>query len=423
MATRHRARHASSSKLRRDFARCWDFRRRRASVTPEFGLDSCEAALSASLGVVLSFCQKFPQLDEARRPPESQGAAKRHFPFAVMPQLATEPTLSEHVALLLLNLCLAALNTLAMDIRPDSREKLCRSAPTSAQRAAREHVAQSCVRFLHELKQHQGGTFSWHGSFQAFESKAVCKYPPMQADAVDLPTQAGTCDPFALLPADLASDIRSTQAVFPTSAVPDHSYEFTGASRIEYAKLVLRQLRRGKVALRRQRRALGDVFCVAKSTPGRQREVWNGSSISEAARKPPPPEKLANPSCCTDLLFRAEEDVFKSKRDVHTCFDVLRAPAHLQEWFGRPPVTLHELSQIGQASLRSLQQCVVDTDGGTVPLFTPLFPTSTVWPMGLSWSSCVHGCLLSCGRSGGECIFDAGVSPAFGLRGVRCGYG
>ncbi|CAJ1433473.1 unnamed protein product [Effrenium voratum] len=122
---------------------------------------------------------------------------------------------------------------------------------------------------------------------------------------------------------------------------------------------------------------------------------------SEAARKPAPPEKLANPSCFTDLLFRAEEDVFMSKRDVHTCFDVLRAPAHLQEWFGRPPVTLHELSQIGHVSPHSLQQYVVDTDGGTVPLFTPLFPTSTVWPMGFSWSSCVAQACAACCREAG----------------------
>ena len=217
MATRHRARHASSSKLRRDFVRCWDFRRRRASVfILDFGLDSCEAALSASLGVVLSdardpFVRYFHSWMKPADLPKARGRQRDIFPLPSCrswPLCGSEPTLSEHVALLLLNLCLAALNMLAMDLRPGSREK-----------AAHEHVAQRCVRFLHELKQHQGGTFSWHGRFQACESKAVCKYPPMQADAVDLPTQAGTCDPFALLPADLASDIRSMQAVFPTSAV------------------------------------------------------------------------------------------------------------------------------------------------------------------------------------------------------------
>lgn len=90
-----------------------------------------------------------------------------------------------------------------------------------------------------------------------------------------------------------------------------------------------------------------------------------------------------------------------SKRDVQTCFDVLKAPEELQRWFGRPPVTLHELRRISGLSLTDLATFIAD--GADVGLFAPLFPTSTVWPMGFSWSSCVaQACAVAC-------CFEAGV--------------
>ena len=87
-----------------------------------------------------------------------------------------------------------------------------------------------------------------------------------------------------------------------------------------------------------------------------------------------------------------------SKRDVQTCFDNLQALEQLQEWFGRPPVTLHELNRVTGVSTKKLQQYIVKIKGAeSVSRCTPLFPTSTVWPMGFSWSSCIaQACTASC---------------------------
>ena len=90
--------------------------------------------------------------------------------------------------------------------------------------------------------------------------------------------------------------------------------------------------------------AIGDIF-VAPKTADRQREVWNGSLISQAAWRPPPPAMLANPACFVDIAVLPGEQLFFSKRDMHTCYDIIQAPASIKPWFGRPPVLLSELMQ------------------------------------------------------------------------------
>ena len=101
----------------------------------------------------------------------------------------------------------------------------------------------------------------------------------MSADCVDLPQTAGTCDTSQLLPPDLARCIMDPEQIFPSGFLACAPAGPEGANRDEYIKLVHRQLQCGKIRLRRQCRAVGDVFCVAKSTPGKQREVWNGSQV------------------------------------------------------------------------------------------------------------------------------------------------
>ncbi|CAE7665217.1 HET-E1, partial [Symbiodinium pilosum] len=168
-----------------------------------------------------------------------------------------------------------------------------------------------------------------------------------------------------------------------------------------YLKLVWRQLQCGKTRLWQRVQAIGAVFAVSKSH-GRQREVWDGSTISAMAAKPPAPECLANPSCFVDLMFNPGHEVYMSKRDVHTCFDVLQAPVAIQQWFGRPPVTLHELAQTASVAVDDLQHFVQDSDGKPVGAHEQVFPASTVWPMGFSFSSCVaQAATLSCCREAG----------------------
>lgn len=165
---------------------------------------------------------------------------------------------------------------------------------------------------------------------------------------------------------------------------------------------MLRQLDCGKVRLRHCVRAMADVFTVPKFTPGRQREVWNGSLISEAAAAPPKPRFLANPACFVDIHARSDEPLFFSKRDVSTCFDVIQAPDSMQEFFGQPPVTLRELVKARGRDLECLKALIVDDQNLAANLDTLLFPASTVWRMGFSWSSAVaQDCTVSCcSRSG-----------------------
>ena len=93
-----------------------------------------------------------------------------------------------------------------------------------------------------------------------------------------------------------------------------------------------------------------------------------------------------------------------SKRDIHTCFDILHAPDALQPYFGRPPITLQELAQVSKLSVSALQQFVVDRGDGPVGAHERVYPASTVWPMGFSWSSCIaQAATLACCVEAGVC--------------------
>lgn len=158
-----------------------------------------------------------------------------------------------------------------------------------AQRAMVEHVATRCARFLVELHIPDHSFSDWRGRFGHFESVHQNRYPTMDAGMVDLPAVAATCDSMSLIPEELAQSICNPDRLFP-SANPNGHFSFgaAGPERDEYVKLVLRQLQCGKTKLRREVFAVGDVFCVPKTTPGKQREVWNGAAVSEAAIEPPP---------------------------------------------------------------------------------------------------------------------------------------
>ena len=90
----------------------------------------------------------------------------------------------------LTNLCLAALNALASDMRP--KITIGDSAPTAAHKSVQVHVAGRCNRLL--LQFAAAGGSSWRGNFQHFEETPSSKYPRMQADIVDLSAKAATCD-------------------------------------------------------------------------------------------------------------------------------------------------------------------------------------------------------------------------------------
>lgn len=292
---------------------------------------------------------------------------------------------------------------MANDMKPPGRNDSLSATPTLAQREVHRFLEARCLRFLNSvLDQSVDGKLALEGAFQSFERPPEGRYPRLSASRVDLPPVAATCDPQQLIEAADYLDLLDPDSLFSSGVIERSQFRRpTGANRREYLKLVVQQLLCGKTTLRTQVKAVGDVFTVGKAD-GRQREVWNGGAISAACLEPPPPPLLANPSCFVDLQFRASERTYMSKRDVHTCFDVLQAPNVLQPWFGRPPVRLAELVTVSGLDEEMFRRLTVDAAGGDVEQATELYPCSAVWPMGFSWSSYIaQGCTVACCRLAG----------------------
>ncbi|CAE7835845.1 unnamed protein product [Symbiodinium sp. CCMP2592] len=215
---------------------------------------------------------------------------------------------------------------------------------------------------------------------------------PLLGDSVDLPVRAATCDPAKLVPAELWSKVSAPGAMFGSQTTSTRTPVASSNSqdRHEYLVLTGRELRCGKLRLRSEVRGLAKVFAVPKSDRARQRKIWDGSHISEMASKPPKPERLANPSSFLDIFVRPGEQLYMSKRDASTYFDLLAAPPDLQAWFGQELVTVQELSAATGMGIEELYSFVDDLDSQTaLGPDSVLFPVNTAWPMGFSWSSCV----------------------------------
>ena len=233
--------------------------------------------------------------------------------------------------LVLSNLCLAALNMLAADMRPGCWLGQTQR-PTAPQKAVQQHIARRCACFLQKLQSRDTPNFGNYGSFQHFESKPSSKYPTMQAEKVDLPARAATCDPEKLLPPELADSVMDVEKMFPfCMPVQPGPVGPEGAERAEYVKLVFRQLQCGKTLLRLQCKVVGDVFCVAKSH-GKQREIWNDSMISQVVARPPGPAKLANPQLLCGLVLQgrgASVHVKAGRADFFWCPSSTSTPSEV----------------------------------------------------------------------------------------------
>ncbi len=139
-------------------------------------------------------------------------------------------------------------------------------------------------------------------AWDAFEPDAGEAKLELDAARVDCPERVGTCDPLPLLLDEVRARLLDAEALF-CEAPPglERFRGFYAGRRAEYLKLVVRQLRCGKLSLAESGRGGGTVFPVGKSS-GNQREVWHGSRVSAAAARPPRPAHLASPTA-----FRAIE--------------------------------------------------------------------------------------------------------------------
>ena len=123
--------------------------------------------------------------------------------------------------------------------------------------------------------------------------------------------------------------------------------------------------------------------------------VWNGTKLSEAAARPPPPRHLADPAAFAMLDLADTAALRVTKRDCRTWFDQLAVSDELGSFFARPAITRGELNISGMCDDEILAL------GGDA-LSSSFYPCYKVWPMGFAWSSCVaQDTLLGvCSRSG-----------------------
>ena len=299
----------------------------------------------------------------------------------------------EDSLLMCANVCVAALNHLEQGM-PTASATTHRSEGIAVHTAVHQHICGRVVRFCSRLNDALGASFHYQGAFDKCAGKlAASGYETVRGDAVDLPKQAATCDPSTLVDPALWRSVCQADAIFPSTAAVAEDMKFAiscAPQRQEYVKLTCRELRCQKLRLRLQVDGLARVFAAPKSTEGRQRKIWDGSWLSEQAMRPPKPQRLANPSSFLDILVSPGEELYMSKRDASTYFDILAVPSQLCTWFGQEPVTLSELVDIGAFNSEEVTALIDDLSNcGELTDDTLLFPVHAVWPMGFSWSSCI----------------------------------
>ena len=284
---------------------------------------------------------------------------------------------------------------------------------TAAQQVAITNLVSRAVDFVKRLQLPKAGQLEhllpdW---VQGISRPAGPQYANLEADKVDCPEEAAAVDPLLRLPPELQSLLCDPDQLFPAPPPGlDCFGEFNAGARDEYVKLVAKQLRCGKVGLSSSPRAGGTVLAVGKPGGNRQREVWHGRRVSQAAVAPECPRHLASPSALIHIECHQNAPCRVSKRDAKCWFDQLRLPESLRRWMARPPVTTEELAKIG--GLTESEQAAV-LESGESWRDGPYYPVSRVWPMGFSWSSFVaqeellgicnqaglsEDCILSCDK-------------------------
>ena len=264
---------------------------------------------------------------------------------------------------------------------------------TAAQAAAHEVIVAAALAFAERLDhaEYERGDDGWNH----FEQGADAPRLELIAAAVAVPDCAATCDPVELVRPDLGRRIASVDEIFPNPPAGLNTFSgFHGGQRREYVALTARQLRAGLLRLHSSCRGGASVFPVGKAE-GKQRVVWNGTRVSNAAVRPPPPLDLADPAAFGLLDLAAGAKLRVTKRDCRTWFDQLAVSPAIGAFFGQPSVTRTELIGAGLSEGDLARM-------GAVEGCATLVPCSCVWQMGFSWSSCVaQGTLMAvCAEAG-----------------------
>lgn len=261
------------------------------------------------------------------------------------------------------------------------------SRRTAAQRDVLQRLVSRCVDFCNRLQAPDAGSWEsltpdWVPLPQRPEGP---KYGGLCAEKVDVLPQAGVCDPMPCLPPAVQQLVNCEQKMFADAPKGLEVFEdVADAERLEYIKLVVRQLRAKQLGLTTKPRGGGAVIAVGKPGGKRQRVVWHGRRVSAAAVRPPKPRHLASPTALTFLECKQGRQIRCSKRDASCWFDQLALPADLGRWMGRPRVSQRELCSIGGMTVEEVQACLLP---GDLLDASGLCPVSLTWPMGFAWSS------------------------------------
>ena len=162
--------------------------------------------------------------------------------------------------------------------------------PSAAQLSVHEHIWGAAVRCWSSDGAIPTGTVPAGDEQWLRDSTVAAASCPLIADKVDLLPQAGLVDPRTLMSGRDARRISSARHIFGEDAQRRQPFQQGRASeRLEYVRLVARELRTGKLGLSEPHRVLGGgpVFGRWKSNGVDMRKIWHGSAVSERARPPP----------------------------------------------------------------------------------------------------------------------------------------
>ena len=164
--------------------------------------------------------------------------------------------------------------------------------------------------------------------------------------------------------------------------------------------------------------ACASTFVIGKKGKDTQREIWNGSAITEGALEPPKPPYQANSAALTQLEASRERPPRVSGRDATTFFDQVMLPITLQAFTGQPYILLSEL--LNGVSGMTRDEVARHVWDGALPLGDcELTPVSLAWPMGFVRYSCVAqsymvACCREAGVDFGQLITEEGHLPVAG---------
>ena len=99
-------------------------------------------------------------------------------------------------------------------------------------------------------------------AWQSYEDNVTAEPLRLQADLVDLPASAATCDPYHLLGPELQACWGAPQTICPAAPVGHEIHRISSRDRTGYIRLTLRELELGKVVLLREAKGLGSTFPV-----------------------------------------------------------------------------------------------------------------------------------------------------------------